>query len=141
MGKQQVRGPHQEGWTRKAGPYSNGVVTSGTRTVYLSGQVARDATGTLVGQGDIAAQFRQVMSNIIEIVQDAGGTADDIVHLVTYVCRGGESADKPEPDYTVGSTVIEEVLSAPYPTHTLVEVRRMIDPDALVETYAIAVLD
>lgn len=53
MGKEQVQGPRQWAWQRKPGPYSNGIVATGSRTLYTSGQVAWDEHGELVGKHDV----------------------------------------------------------------------------------------
>lgn len=78
-----------------------------------------------------------MLANLRAIIEDAGGSLDDVVTFVTFVCRG--ESDGP-PAYRAISAVIQEALAPPNPTHTMVEVPRLVDPDALVETYAIAAL-
>ncbi|MDE9364064.1 RidA family protein [Luteipulveratus sp. YIM 133132] len=62
--------------------YSN-VVSGSGRTVYVSGQIARDVDGNLVGRGDFVAQAEQVFANIELCLTAAGATFDDVVK-VTY---------------------------------------------------------
>jgi enamine deaminase RidA (YjgF/YER057c/UK114 family) len=51
------------------------------KTVYISGQVALDSTGLLVGPGDLEAQVAQAFKNLSAILVAAGGTPDDVVRL------------------------------------------------------------
>jgi 2-iminobutanoate/2-iminopropanoate deaminase len=52
--------------------------------IFLSGQLARDADGNLVGKGDMAEQTRQCIRNMRTVLEAAGGTLDDIVSVVVY---------------------------------------------------------
>jgi len=54
--------------------YSHVVVAQGTKTVYVSGQVALDAAGNLVGHGDLAAQARQAFRNLVAALAAVGVT-------------------------------------------------------------------
>ena len=60
-------------------------VATGTRTVYLSGQVARTADGEPVGPGDLAAQTEQAYLNVATALAAVGGTFDDVAKLNVYV--------------------------------------------------------
>jgi enamine deaminase RidA (YjgF/YER057c/UK114 family) len=62
------------GIPKPMGPYSQAVVTTGGKLVFISGQVPEDALGNLVGKGDIEAQTKQVLSNLKIIVEEASGT-------------------------------------------------------------------
>src|SRR5262245_48784962 len=63
----------------KPNGYTHVVETSGGRTVYVSGQIPLDATGALVGSGDLKAQARQVFENLKAALAASGGTLDDVV--------------------------------------------------------------
>ena len=65
--------------------YSHVVSARGGRTIYIAGQVALDAKGQLVGDGDLAAQTRQVFANLEVALKAAGATFDDVVKLNTYM--------------------------------------------------------
>jgi enamine deaminase RidA (YjgF/YER057c/UK114 family) len=54
-------------------------------TIYVSGQVAQDAGGALVGKNDMQAQARQVFANIEVVLMLGGATLNDIVRITTYV--------------------------------------------------------
>src|SRR5258706_12682534 len=65
--------------------YSHVVVVQPGAQVFVAGQLARDATGNLVGKGDMGAQIRQVGENIKIALAAAGCTLADIVQTTTYV--------------------------------------------------------
>ena len=73
------------GIPKPMGPYSQAVVTTGGKLVFISGQVPEDALGSLVGKGDIEAQTRQVLTNLKTMVEDSGGTIADIVKIRVFL--------------------------------------------------------
>jgi enamine deaminase RidA (YjgF/YER057c/UK114 family) len=139
MSKQTVFGERaKRTLAQPIGPYSHGVVASGSRIVFIAGQLAWGPDGDLVGKGDLGAQYRQVMRNIQAIVEDAGGTMADICKIVNYVTRG---IFKGELQYGDITEARKEFIPGDFPVSTLVEVTSLMDADALVEVDAIAVLD
>jgi enamine deaminase RidA (YjgF/YER057c/UK114 family) len=112
--------------------YSHVVVVEGKRTIFISGQLARDRHGNAVGKGDMRAQLRQVGENIKAALEAAGATLDDLVKTTTYVTDIEE--------YFKHVDVRMEYFRA-LPTSTTVEVRRLAHVDFLVEVEAIAVVD
>jgi enamine deaminase RidA (YjgF/YER057c/UK114 family) len=119
------------------GPFSHGVVASGGRILFIAGQVAWNADGEIVGKGSLGEQYRQVMENIKAIVGDAGGTMGDICKFVNYV-TGAMTKDAAV--YKDLSDVRREYIDGDFPVSTLVEVTSLMDPDALIEVDAIAML-
>jgi len=101
------------------------------RLLFVSGLTARDATGAIVGVGDIEAQARQVFRNIEAVLLAAGATMDDLVQIRTYI--------RDIRDWPVVEEVWREFLSEPWPASTLVEISRLSDVRQLIETDAIAV--
>jgi 2-iminobutanoate/2-iminopropanoate deaminase len=68
------------------GPYSQGVMVEGGRTLYIAGQVPIDPqTGNLVGDGDIEAQTERVLDNIGAILQEAGMGFQDLVKVGIFL--------------------------------------------------------
>ena len=65
--------------------YSNAVRSDAGPLLWISGQVALDRDGKLVGEGDLCAQAVQVLDNIKAILTDADATMDDIVKVTVYV--------------------------------------------------------
>ena len=112
--------------------YSHVVVVEGKRTIFISGQLARDRHGNAVGTGDMRAQLRQVGENIKAALEAAGATLDNLVKTTTYVTDIEE--------YFKHVDVRMEYFRA-LPTSTTVEVRRLAHPDFLVEVEATAVVD
>ncbi len=65
--------------------YRQMAVASGSRLVFLAGQVARDADGGPVGPGDLAAQTEQAYLNVATALAAAGGTFADVAKITLYV--------------------------------------------------------
>ncbi|HLL67388.1 MAG TPA: RidA family protein [Micromonosporaceae bacterium] len=113
-------------------------LATGTRTVYLSGQVARTAAGEPVGEGDLAAQVEQAYVNVAAGLAAVGATFDDVAKLTVYVVDW--SPDKME---ALGAGVVraaERLGFNPIKPVTLIGVAALGEPDLLVEVDAIAVL-
>jgi enamine deaminase RidA (YjgF/YER057c/UK114 family) len=113
--------------------YTHVVEAVAGRPVYISGQVALDPTGSLVGPGDIRAQARQVFDNLRAALQAVGATFDQVVKLNYYVV---DATQMP-----VVREVRDEYLSpGRLPASTAVEVRRLVRDDLLIEVEAVAVI-
>jgi len=113
-------------------------VATGSRTVYLSGQVARTADGTPVGPGDLAAQVEQCYLNVAAALEAVGGSFADVAKLTVYVVDW--SADKlPALGAGVGRAA-ERLGLDPRRPITLLGVAGLGEPDLLVEVEAVAVL-
>lgn len=124
------------GWKAPKG-YANGVVASGaSKLLFVAGQVAWDADQKLVGGDDMALQFEQVLKNIVAVVQAAGGEPRHIVRMTCYV------TDKRR--YVAATREIgahwRAILGKHFPAMALVEVAGLLEPGALVEIEATAVL-
>ena len=118
--------------------YRQVAIASGSRHVYIAGQVARDADGNPVAPGDLAGQAAQSLRNVAIALAAAGATFSDVVRLTIYVVEW-----KPEKmaDLMAGiGGVAEELRIAPAPA-TLIGVHSLFQPDVLVEIEATAVLD
>lgn len=118
--------------------YSQVAVATGSRTVYLAGQVARTADGTPVGAGDLAAQVEQALLNVATGVEAAGGTFDDVAKLTFYVVDWS-----PEKLAGIGEgagRAAARLGVSPVKPVTLLGVTALGEPDLLVEVEAIAVL-
>ena len=107
------------------------VVTVG-RLVFLSGCIASDANGTIVGGADAGAQARQVHENMKKLLTAVGATFADICKVTVFV--------KNMNDREKINAVRKEYFGASRPASTLVEVSRFTREGALVEIEATAVL-
>jgi enamine deaminase RidA (YjgF/YER057c/UK114 family) len=111
--------------------YSQAVRVRAGETLYISGQVARDPAGKLVGEGDVVVQYRQVWNNIGFALAAVGLRHEHLVKTTTYVV--GEANIPPI------RAVRKELAPAKAPTSTMLVVPALAIPGALVEIEAIAV--
>jgi 2-iminobutanoate/2-iminopropanoate deaminase len=112
--------------------YSHVVSVEPRRLVFVSGQLARNKAGQIVGAGDMRAQLRQTLENIKAALEAAGASLADLVRTNTYVTDIEE--------YFKHVDVRMEFHSHAMPTSTTVEVRRLSQPELMVEIDAIAAL-
>jgi enamine deaminase RidA (YjgF/YER057c/UK114 family) len=110
--------------------YSQAVRVRAGETLYISGQVARDEAGKLVGEGDVVAQYRQVWNNIGFALAAAGLRHEHLVKTTTYVV--GEANIPPI------RALRKELAPAKAPTSTMIVVPALAIPGALVEIEAVA---
>ncbi len=117
--------------------YAHAVIATGARTVYTAGQVAVDADGRLVGEGDLQAQAAQAFGNLRSVLEAAGATLADVAHLRIYVV--GMTPDSLGP--VVGGAL--DALGADFPVTaaTMIGVQSLIEAGALIEVEAVAVVD
>jgi enamine deaminase RidA (YjgF/YER057c/UK114 family) len=118
--------------------YAQLSVATGSRTVYLSGQVARDAEGRPVGTGDLAAQVEQAYLNVATALAAVGGSFDDVAKLTVYVVDW-----TPDKFAALGEgvgRVAARLGIDPTKPVTLISVTALGEPDLLVEVDATAVL-
>ena len=112
--------------------YSHVVDAPAGRIVFVSGQVPLDVAGNLVGEGDFAAQVRQVFENLTAALAAADASWSDVVKLNYFVRDIGELAAL--------RTIRDEYVDTEQPpASTLVEVSRLFRDDVLVEIEAVAV--
>jgi 2-iminobutanoate/2-iminopropanoate deaminase len=116
--------------------FSQVVVASGRRTLYLSGQTAWDAQRNLVGGADLAAQARQAFRNVQTAVEAGGGRIEDVVSLRIYVV-----GYTPEDARAVGGALRECFRGPALPATTWIGVVSLADPGFLIEIEAVAVID
>jgi enamine deaminase RidA (YjgF/YER057c/UK114 family) len=113
--------------------YSHAVVAAGSRVVAISGQVAMDEHGELVGSGDPAAQAAQVFENLRLALAAAGATFADVIRFGVFVT-----------DIAILPAVREardrHVDVAHPPASTAVEVSALFRPGYMIEVEALAVL-
>jgi len=115
--------------------YSQIVQVSGGTTVYISGQVPLDASGTVVGPGNLERQARQVFSNLRVALTEVGATPDDLVRIGIYVV--GHDDEKLD---VIRRVRDEELPANPPPASTLLGVERLAMSVFLVEVDGIAVI-
>ncbi len=112
--------------------YSHVVVASPQPLIFISGQLARDKSGNIVGAGDMRSQIQQVGENLQHALAAAGATLADLIKTTTFVTDIEE--------FFKHADVRHKYLGASLPASTTVEVRRLSHPDLMVEIEAVAVL-
>jgi len=100
-------------------------------TIYVSGQIAYDSDGKLVGEGDMKVQTRQVFDNIRDVLESAGSSLKDIVKITTYITDGSKFMDM--------LAVRSEIFGNDPPASTAVVVAGLAFPALLIEVEAIAI--
>jgi reactive intermediate/imine deaminase len=123
-----------DGVAKPVGTYSHAmrVETDDATWIYVSGQIANDLEGKLVGPGDVRAQTRQVFENLRAILAANGATFADVVKIGTYLTTLDDLAGMRE--------VRSEYLPAEPPASTAVQVVALVVPEALIEVDVVAVV-
>lgn len=122
-----------DGWAKPRG-YSNGAVAEG-RFVILAGQIGWDANQELVSD-DFVAQLRQALLNIRTLLETAGTTPEALVRLTWYVTDMSAYRSRVR---EVGAAY-QDVLGKVFPPMAVVAVTELVEPGAMVEIEATAVL-
>ena len=116
--------------------YSHVAQVSAGRQIHVSGQVAFDASGALIGKGDVTAQAEQVYANLAAALTSAGADFSRVFKLVTYVVDL-----TPEKAAAIRVVRMKHLGDGPYPASTMVGISALVLPELLIEVEAIALLD
>jgi NAD(P)-dependent dehydrogenase (short-subunit alcohol dehydrogenase family)/enamine deaminase RidA (YjgF/YER057c/UK114 family) len=116
--------------------WNNGMLArAGGRTLFIAGQTARDGSGR-VPAADFVSQFDRALANVLAVLGEAGGAPDDIGRLTIYVTDMAQYRGSLKP---LGE-VYRKRMGTHYPAMALVEVKSLVDPQAVVEIEATAVV-
>jgi enamine deaminase RidA (YjgF/YER057c/UK114 family) len=113
--------------------YTHVVETRGSRTIYISGQIAFDLERNIVGVGDMRAQAEQVFKNLQSALTSVNATFADVVKFTYYLVDVSQIQ-------AVRDARDQYIDTAHPPASTAVEIRRLVHEDLLVEIEAVAVL-
>ena len=116
--------------------FSQAVVASGRRTLYVAGQTAWDRHKQLIGGSDLEEQARQAFRNLRSVVETAGGRLADVVCLRIYIVNY-----RPENAEAVAVAFRQSFSGEGTPACTWIGVAALADPGLLIEVEATAVLD
>lgn len=101
--------------------------------LFISGQAAIDQSGRIVGVGDFEAQAKQAFENLDRVLRAGGSSLRNVIKVTIFLT-----------DMTNFDRIVKlrgQWFTAPYPADTIVEVRSLYSPDAMIEIDAIAVAD
>jgi 2-iminobutanoate/2-iminopropanoate deaminase len=104
----------------------------GGDTLYISGMLATDCAGSIIGKGDTVLQTEQVFKNIQSVLEYAGTTFANVVKVVVYV--------RDIQDRRAIDPVRQKFFGEHRPASTMVEIRALAHEDALIEIEAVAYL-
>lgn len=118
-----------EDWTAA---YTPGMVAEAGKLLFISGQVAFDERGLVVGRGDIVAQATKIFENLQAVLRAAGADFGSVIKTNYYIT---DVALFPQV-----AALRPRYFSAPFPASTMVEVKGLVHPDLLLEIEAVAVV-
>ena len=121
------------GWPRPKG-YSNGYCASG-RLVVTAGVVGWNEREEFAAL-DLAGQFAQALRNIVAIIAEGGAGPEHLVRMTCYVT----SIDAYTASLADIGTAWKDIIGRHYPAMALVEIVRLVEPKAMVEIEATAVV-
>jgi enamine deaminase RidA (YjgF/YER057c/UK114 family) len=122
------------GLNKPAG-YTHVVVAQPGKLVYISGQVAWNSSGEIVGKGDLRAQVTQALENLKTALAAAGATTEDLIKVNYYVVNL-----KPEQVPVIREVRTKYFSGEHPPASTLVGVTALAREDFLIEIEAVAVI-
>ncbi len=125
---------HPNGWAPARG-YANGMLTKG-QTLHIGGQIGWTREQVFETQ-DFVGQLEQTLSNIKDIVEEAGGAVSDIVRLTWFITDKREYLARQK---DVGAAY-RRVFGRHFPAMSVVVVAGLIEDEALIEIEATAQLD
>jgi 2-iminobutanoate/2-iminopropanoate deaminase len=117
-------------------PYEPFRIAQGYRVgdlLFISGQAAIDQSGRIVGVGDFEAQANQAFANLDRVLRAGGSSLRNVIKVTIFLT-----------DMTNFGRIVDlrgRWFTAPYPADTIVEVRSLYSPDAMIEIEAVAVAD
>lgn len=123
---------HPEGWPPAKG-FAHGVLAQG-RMVFVAGQIGCDTADKIAP--DLPGQVEQALANIAAVLASAGARPDQVVRMTWYMV---DLADYRAKQREIGAAY-RRVMGRHFPAMTAIEVRALVDPRALVEIEATAVL-
>ncbi len=116
--------------------YNHAILVEGGRLLFLAGQDASDAEGRIVAPGDLLGQFEQVLRNLQQVVEAAGGSMQHIVKLNIFV----RDRDEYKANLKPLGEIFRRYFQGHYPAMALFEVTGFFNDRALIEMEGFAVL-
>ena len=120
------------------GLYSHVGFVQGGTLAFIAGQLAVGADGNVVGKGDFRAQFRQVFSNLGDVLRGLGTDYRKVIKFTTYLVHSQDIELFMQERKTLFPTLFG---SEPYPPNTLLIIDRLVKEDFLIEVEAVAAVE
>jgi enamine deaminase RidA (YjgF/YER057c/UK114 family) len=117
--------------------FSHGILANSGRLLALAGQTSTDAEGQIVAPGDLIGQYEQVLRNLQAVVQEAGGSMQDIIKITIFVSNRDDYLAHLKP---LGR-VHRAFFGSYYPATALFEISRFFQDGVLIEIEGLAVID
>jgi enamine deaminase RidA (YjgF/YER057c/UK114 family) len=114
--------------------YNNGVLFETGRVLFVAGQIGWDKTGKLAA--GLASQFEQALKNVVDVVQAAGGSPENIGRFTIYI---KDKQDYIRNRHNIGE-VYKRIMGKHFPAMSLLIIQDLLEEGALVEIEATAVL-
>lgn len=103
------------------------------KTIYVAGQTGTNEEGEIISKGDIVAQTERTYENIKRVLEAAGASITDIVYMCIY-CRDLDG-------FKNTGEARKKYFGKHFPAATVVQVVRLLNPEALIEIDVIAEID
>ena len=125
---------HPPGWAPAIG-YANGVAAAPGRIVFIAGQVGWDAQQRFHSE-DIVPQFEQALSNLLEVLSQAGGRPEHVCRITAFCCdKAAYLAARPE----LGK-IWRRLMGKHFPAMSMIFVSDLLDSPGKIELEATAVV-
>ena len=119
------------------GAYSHLARVKGNELLFIAGQVSVGEGGAIVGEGDVAAQTRQVYANLAKVLESAGAGFSNVVEFTTYLV----GRDSVQPFMAARADIFPSLYpNGDYPPNTLLVIEGLVREEFLVEIKAVAAL-
>lgn len=112
--------------------FSQGLKVTGQELVFISGQVARDATGAVVAPDNLPRQAEFIFESMRKLLEEAGASFRNVVKITAFVT----TLD----DYAAYGAIRKRIFGDDLPTSSTVQVTSLVTPGCVIEIEAIAVL-
>lgn len=112
--------------------YTPGMVAEAGKLLFISGQVAFDDQGQVIGRGDIVVQAIKVFENLQKVLGAAGADFGSVIKTNYYITDVSL--------FPQVAALRPRYFSAPFPASTMVEVKGLVHPDLLLEIEAVAMV-
>jgi len=128
---QHIKGVRVDGLQEPISHYTDAVLSGST--LYMSGLIATDGDGNVIGKNDVIEQARQIFRNMDLVLKAVHGAPSDVVKITVFMRDITQRA--------AINPVRQEFFGTHRPASTLVEINQLVNEALLLEIEAVAVLE